>query len=346
MSTTNTTTTTEEAPKPNTTNTTQSTHHAIIGPPTSNTFWLYTHNQGFDLTHPSSPCSPPLHPRLTLPTLIKPITLHPPKTALVIIDMQNFFLSPAFGRDTSGAGHAALREIRERAVPAARKAGVQVVWVNWGLDERELEEMPAGVRRVFGFEASTSDGKGVIPGGGGEGRDAVFGEGGGKVVVADGKDPRVYRGMGSECGILDDPVSGSKVDAGRLLMRGSWNADLYGPLNEMYEEGRKLPDKPDVWIHKNRMSALWGGRTALDDFLEKEGIRSLLFTGVNTDQCVGGTMQDAFSKGYDCVLLSDGAGTSSPEFAQKCIEYNVSKSWGFVSTCEEFVEALERMERS
>lgn len=129
-------------------------------------------------------------------------------------------------------------------------------------------------------------------------------------------------------------------------MRGSWNADLYGPLNEMYEEGRKLPDKPDVWIHKNRMSALWGGRTALDDFLEKEGIRSLLFTGVNTDQCVGGTMQDAFSKGYDCVLLSDGAGTSSPEFAQKCIEYNVSKSWGFVSTCEEFVEALERMERS
>jgi nicotinamidase-related amidase len=72
-----------------------------------------------------------------------------------------------------------------------------------------------------------------------------------------------------------------------------------------------------VWLHKNRMSGMWGASTMCEEFLKKEGIRTLLFTGVNTDQCVGGTYQDCFSKGYDCVLLSDGCGTTSPEFSQQ-----------------------------
>lgn len=37
---------------------------------------------------------------------------------------------------------------------------------------------------------------------------------------------------------------------GRLLMRGEFNSDLYGPLQNLYEEGRR--DGTDVWIHKNR----------------------------------------------------------------------------------------------
>ncbi len=61
---------------------------------------------------------------------------------------------------------------------------------------------------------------------------------------------------------------------------------------------------------------MWGASTLCEEFLEKEGIRTLLFTGVNTDQCVAGTHTDAFSKGYDCILLSDGCGTTSPDFAQ------------------------------
>ncbi len=35
------------------------------------------------------------------------------------------------------------------------------------------------------------------------------------------------------------------------------------------------------WIHKNRMSGMWT-TTACADFLEKEGTRTVLFTGVNT----------------------------------------------------------------
>lgn len=37
---------------------------------------------------------------------------------------------------------------------------------------------------------------------------------------------------------------------GRLLMRDQLNSALYGPLQHLYEEGKKTGT--DVWIHKNR----------------------------------------------------------------------------------------------
>ncbi|KAF9814916.1 hypothetical protein IEO21_04860 [Rhodonia placenta] len=69
---------------------------------------------------------------------------------------------------------------------------------------------------------------------------------------------------------------------GRLLMRGEYNSDLYGPLQGLYEEGKK--EGTDVWVHKNRMSGIWGYQTALDLYLEENGITTLFFAGVNADQ--------------------------------------------------------------
>lgn len=97
-------------------------------------------------------------------------------------------------------------------------------------------------------------------------------------------------GFGSE---LPEPF-------GRLLMRGEYNADLYGPLHQLYHEGKK--EGTDVWIHKNRsaanissrvqshsptpcrMSGIWGYQTALDLYLQEHGITTLFFAGVNADQ--------------------------------------------------------------
>jgi nicotinamidase-related amidase len=92
-------------------------------------------------------------------------------------------------------------------------------------------------------------------------------------------------------------------------------SDVTPPLKAAYEEGLKA-NPPNVWIHKNRGSGLLGDKTLCIGFLEKEGIK-MLFAGVNTDQCVGGSLQDAFTKGRDCVLLSDGAGTTSPDQSGK-----------------------------
>ncbi|EUC32027.1 hypothetical protein COCCADRAFT_37983 [Bipolaris zeicola 26-R-13] len=304
---------------------------ALIGSSTS--FWSHTSQSGFDLTHPSTHSLPISGPTYTIQTSTQPIKVDPAKSALIIIDMQNFFLSSAFGRNQQSAGHAACEQLARHAIPAARKAGIRVVWVNWGLTEEELKEMPPAVKRAFGFFA--------IPADSDFSADDAFGYHEGSVSVNrhgdEGKS--MYCGIGADCGTLT-VSEGYCVSGGRLLMRNTWNTEIYPPLEAMYLEGMELDSRPDVWIHKNRMSGLWGATTPLKEFLDQEGIRTLFFTGVNTDQCVGGTLTDAFSHGYDCVLLSDGCGTSSPEYTQQCWEYNASQTFGFCASCEQFANGV------
>ncbi|KAI6136612.1 Isochorismatase hydrolase [Pisolithus sp. B1] len=69
---------------------------------------------------------------------------------------------------------------------------------------------------------------------------------------------------------------------GRLLVRREYNSELYGPLN--------------IWIHKNIISGLWGHQSALGPYLQENGITTLLIGG-----CVGGTLVDAYFRGYDCA---------------------------------------------
>jgi nicotinamidase-related amidase len=310
---------------------------AVIG--SASNFWLHSSQTGFDLTHPSSPSEAVPGPKVTIQTTNTPITVSPSKSALVIIDMQNFFLSSAFGRQ-KGAGHAACEQLVKYAIPAARKAGIRIIWLNWGLSEKDVRDMPPAVKRAFGFFAipASSD---FAPG------DAAFGDHPSSISVnkhgAPSSKASAYKGVGTDCGTLtlDD---GTSVSAGKLLMADQWNSALYPPLDTIYTEGTQLASTPDVWIHKDRMSGLWGAKTSCEEFLQKEGITTLLFAGVNTDQCVGGTLTDAFSKGYDCVLLRDGCGTTSPACAQEAYEYNAAGTYGFCTSCEEFAKGVGKME--
>jgi nicotinamidase-related amidase len=307
---------------------------AIIG--SASNFWLHSSQKGFDLTHPSSPSQPAPGPRVTIDTTN---TISPSTSALIIIDMQNFFLSSAFGRQ-KGAGHSACEQLIQHAIPAARKAGIRIIWLNWGLSEQDIQVLPPAVKRAFGFFAIPFDSD-FQP------DNAAFGDHPSSVSVnkhgALSTKHSAYKGVGADCGTLtlDD---GTSVAAGKLLMCDQWNAALYPPLDTIYTEGTQLPHNPDVWIHKDRMSGLWGAKTACEEFLEKEGIKTLFFAGVNTDQCVGGTLTDAFSKGYDCVLLSDGCGTTSPACAQECYEYNAAGTYGFCTSCEAFANGVAGME--
>lgn len=255
--------------------------------------------------------------------------------------MQNFFLSPAFGRKP-GAGHAACDQLIEHAIPAARKAGIRIIWLNWGLSDEDMKTLPPAVKRTFGFY-SVPEATVLEPGAAAYDDDhpaSVSVDGNGNLSATDS----AYKGLGTDCGTLTHE-DGSAVDAGKMLMRDQWNAALYPPLDSIFLQGSRLPHIPDVWIHKDRMSGLWGASTAFEEFLENEGIKTLLFAGVNTDQCVGGTLTDAFSKGYDCVLLSDGCGTTSPESAQEAYEYNAAKTYGFCATCRQVAEGVEGMEK-
>ena len=305
---------------------------AVIG--NDKNFWLYDSKAGFNLTHPPKPHSPAISPSVTIETKTSSITIDPAKSALVVVDMQNYFLNEALGR-AKGNGHKALDQLVDHAVPACRKAGIRVVWLNWGLSQQEIDDMNPAVLRAFGFTADSAAGTVPVDK---YGNQAYTG---GDKIFEDGKDRRKFKGLGSDMGKVTDPETGKEIEAGKMLMRDQWNTALYPPLNKMYEEGKKLETRPDVWIHKNRMSGMWGPSTACEEFLEKEGIRTLFFTGVNTDQCVGGTYQDCFSKGYDCVLLSDGCGTTSPGFAQDMIEFNAANTWGFVTSCKALADGVE-----
>ncbi|MCJ1437015.1 hypothetical protein MMC27_006398 [Xylographa pallens] len=329
-------------------------HRALIGKVPNH--WMHSASPPtFDLTRPSPPTYAEPSPKssIKLSTTTSSVLISPSLTALVIIDMQNFFISTCLGRPADGAGNMAGRCLLNTAIPAARKAGIRVIWLNWGLTDEEIENMPASTRRAFGFEAALNkaaseragpavDAHGVNQ----SAAELITNDKSGKTdsteLTENGKPKRLYQGLGSGIGpvILED---GTTVDGGKLLMRDTWNAALPPALDESYKDGQKIDHNPDIWIHKNRMSGLWGSSTPCTDFLEKEGIKTLLFAGVNTDQCVGGSLQDAFTKGWDCILLRDACGTTSPTFASEMVEWNCARTWGFVTDCAKLEEGVEEM---
>ena len=72
--------------------------------------------------------------------------------------------------------------------------------------------------------------------------------------------------------------------------------------------------------------------TPLDSILRNLGKTTLLFAGVNADQCVMATLQDANFHGYDCILVEDCTATTSPDYCLKATLYNVNQCFGFVAS--------------
>ncbi|KAI0532596.1 isochorismatase family protein [Xylaria digitata] len=298
----------------------------------SSNFWLFTNRDGFDMTHPATPSSPPVYPRVTLETTNSTITIAPNKTALVIIDMQNFFLSAALGR-SHREGHEAEEKLLKLGIPAAREAGIQIIWVNWGISEAGLETLPPTIWRVFGWEI-TEDDNFVVEN---DDPDAAPGQ------MITRSERKSEGGIGSPLGKVK-LENGTEVDAGRMLMSEQWNTALHGKLEDAYQAGLKAT-VPDARFNKERLSGLWGPSSDMEVFLRKQGITTLLFTGVNTDQCVLSTLQDASTKGYDTILLEDGCGTTSPEYARRMVRFNCQKSWGFISTCAALAHGVDNIIR-
>ncbi|MBE3554530.1 MAG: isochorismatase family protein [Thermicanus sp.] len=115
----------------------------------------------------------------------------------------------------------------------------------------------------------------------------------------------------------------------RVLEKGSWGAQIIGDLH---------PEPDDIYVDKYRMSGFWD--TPLDSILRNLHVHTLLFAGVNLDQCVMNTLQDAVNLGYDAILLADCCATSSPDFCIEATLYNIKQCYGFVSHSESLLEAM------
>lgn len=136
---------------------------------------------------------------------------------------------------------------------------------------------------------------------------------------------------------------------------------LYSPDGEMLGLGEALPtngahvlekdswaaavvdelpiDPQDIRVDKHRISGFWD--TPLDSILRNLNLRTLLFAGVNIDQCVMCTLQDANFLGYGCVLLEDCCATTSPDYCTDATLWNVKNCFGFVSSTDKLLHALK-----
>ncbi len=121
------------------------------------------------------------------------------------------------------------------------------------------------------------------------------------------------------------PDNGHKV-----LEKDSWAAAVVDGLDQ---------EPSDIRVDKYRMSGFWG--TQLDDILRNYGIRTLLFAGVNTDQCVLHSLTDANFLGYGCVLVEDCCATTSPDYCTDATLFNVKKGFGFVTNSDYILDALK-----
>ncbi|WP_414550107.1 cysteine hydrolase family protein [Anabaena sp. CCY 0017] len=135
----------------------------------------------------------------------------------------------------------------------------------------------------------------------------------------------VYNPTGDGVGLGDPlPNNGAKV-----LMAGSWAAAVVDELQQLPE---------DICVDKYRMSGFWD--TPLDSILRNLGRTTLLFGGVNADQCVMTTLCDANFLGYDCILVKNCTATTSPEYCWQATLYNVNQCFGFVTDSEAILKVL------
>lgn len=140
----------------------------------------------------------------------------------------------------------------------------------------------------------------------------------------------VFKRNGTGFGIGDPlPKSGAPV-----LTKDSWAAAV---VDELVREPR------DISVDKYRLSGFWD--TPLDSILRNLGTRSILFAGVNVDQCVLHSLADASFLGYGCILIRDCCATMSPNFCTKATIWNVERCFGFVTQSRTILTALQGARR-
>jgi nicotinamidase-related amidase len=140
----------------------------------------------------------------------------------------------------------------------------------------------------------------------------------------------LYKPTGRGIG-LGEPLPGSGA---HVLEKDSWAAAVVDELE-------KAPQ--DISVDKHRISGFWD--TPLDSILRNVGVKTVLFAGVNTDQCVMCSLQDANFLGYGCVLVEDCCATTSPGFCTEATVWNVKKCFGFVASSAQILDGLRAVSR-
>jgi len=203
-------------------------------------------------------------------------SLDPAETALVVIDMQNFFCAPGAPAEVAEA-----REI----VPAInqlasemRQLGGLVIWVTWVMNGTE----------------TTSDWQAFLD------------------------------------HFLGDP---EKIGVAKELLKPG------GHGTEVWQDLQVEPG--DVYVPKNRYSALINGASGLERLLRSASIRNLLLAGTKTNVCVESTGRDAMMLDFNVVVVADCCATSLDREHLATLETFIQQ-FGDVMTKDEVVATMRR----
>ncbi|WP_433793785.1 cysteine hydrolase family protein [Actinoplanes sp. CA-252034] len=128
------------------------------------------------------------------------------------------------------------------------------------------------------------------------------------------------------------PMIGQAGRFGRVLIRGEYGHDIIDELQPL--DGEIVIDKPG----KGAFYA-----TELSETLEKNGITSLVVTGVTTEVCVHTTVREANDRGYECLVPADCVGSYFPEFQQVGLEMIAAQGgiFGWVAESPAVIAAIQ-----
>ncbi len=136
---------------------------------------------------------------------------------------------------------------------------------------------------------------------------------------------RYYRPNGSDVEITRYDKF---VQVGGALIEGTKGGEIVDELK---------PIDGEYLICKRRWSAFF--QTELDNLLKRLDVDQVVVTGVQTPNCIRGTVWDANSLDYEVIVLTDGTGASTSEVHEANL--NDMKNIGVkLMTVEEFIKSL------
>lgn len=104
---------------------------------------------------------------------------------------------------------------------------------------------------------------------------------------------------------------------------GTWGAEFFQGLE---------PHAEDTVIWKHRYSAFVN--TPLHGMLAEMGVKTLVFTGINTNTCVESTIRDAHLLGYHVLLVRDATACAYDDAYEPSLR-NIARHFGFVVESEQ-----------
>ena len=214
----------------------------------------------------------------------EPIKIDLLKTAVIVVDMQNAFISKGGYFDLIGIDTSAAQEIVEPCrsiIRAARHKGARIIYLQ------------------MAFSTDLSD--------------------------AGPPDGPVFRKSKALKLLRENPHLKDK-----LYFYGTWGAEIIEALK---------PHEEDIIIRKQKYDGFLG--TNLDIILRSLGTRYLLFLGIATNVCVESTLRHAFFLDYSPILVSDAVSQKGPGVTQEATIFNVRSTFGWVTTSEKILKALD-----